>query len=204
MIDSQCHEIHMHVPENPARRLKESSKQIKTQATFVLDNADDVLESKDRCFFLDMLRDIRELSKQNVTFVVTSRETFNIEDLYPKVVRLKHVSVEEAKGILITQASNEDVQPKLSRPERIVELCGRVPLALCIVGSLLSDNTEGELIKRLEKEPLTALDDGETSMESVIRTSFDLLTKVEQNAYAFILMSVFPGQFNKAAAPLLL
>ena len=129
--------------------------------------------------------------------MVTSRKEIINDDLHPKVVRLKQVSVGEAKNILITQASNENAQPKLSRPERIVELCDRVPLALCIVGSLLSDNTEEKLIERLEKEPLTVLDDGETSMENVIRTSFDLFKKAEKDA--FILMSVFPGQFNLAA-----
>ena len=71
-------------------------------------------------------------------------------------------------------------------------------MALCIVGALLSDNTEEELIKRLEKELLSALDDGETSMENVIGTSFDLLTRAKQDA--FILMSVFPGHCNLAAA----
>jgi len=90
------------------------------------------------------------------------------------------------------------IRQKLSRTERIVELCGGVPLALCIVGSLLSDTTEEKLIKHLEEEPLTVLDDSETSMENVIRTSFDLLTEAQQDA--LILMSVFPGQFNLVAA----
>ena len=189
MLDSQCDGIHTHVPENPAQWLKEWSKPIKThqsKVTFVLDNADDVLESEDGNSFLEMLSAVRMLSGQKVTFVVTSRKTFNNDYLHPKVVRLKQVSVEEAKNILITQASNEGVQPRLSRPERIVELCGRVPLALCIVGALLSDNTEEELIKRLEKELLSTLDDGETSMKNVIGTSFNLLMRAEQDA--FILM----------------
>jgi len=71
-------------------------------------------------------------------------------------------------------------------------------LALCIVGSLLSDTTEEKLIKHLEEEPLTVLDDGETSVENAIRTSYDLLTKPQQDA--LILMSVFLGQFSLAAA----
>ena len=197
MIDS-CDRIHTHVPKNPARWLKEWNKQINTQVTFVLDNADDVLESNDRSSFLEMLGAVRMLSRQNATFVVTSRKSFDNDDLNLKVVRLNQVSVEEAKNIFITEASDEDVQPQLSRPEKIVELCGCVPLALCIVGSLLSHSTEEKLIERLEKELLTSLDDGETSMENVIKTSFDLLTKGEQDA--FIRMSVFPGQFNLLAA----
>ena len=201
MIDS-CERIQTHVPENPAQWLKEWSKQITTPVTFVLDNADDVLESEDRSSFLEMLNGVRMLSRQNVTFVVTSRNTFNNDDLHPKVVRLKQVSVEEAKNILITEASNEDFQPKLSRPERIVELCGRVPLVLCTVGSLLSVYTEEQLIKHLEKQPLAVLRDDESherSMENAIKTSFDLLTQAEHKE-AFVLMSVFPGPFNSNAA----
>jgi len=80
MIDS-CSRIHSHVPENPEQWLKDWSKQIKTHVTFVLDNADGVLESKDRSSFLKMLSAMRMLSRQNVTFVVTSREKFSDPDL---------------------------------------------------------------------------------------------------------------------------
>ena len=93
------------------------------------------------------------LSTQNVTFVVTSRKTFNDDDLQPREVRLKVVLVEESKNILISQVSDQGVRLKLSRAEKIVELCGCVPLALIIVGSLLSDYTEERLIKQLEKQP---------------------------------------------------
>jgi len=117
MIDS-CDRIHTHVPENPVWWLKDWSKQIKTQVTFVLDNADGVLESADRSSFLKMLNTMRMLSRQNVTFVVTSRETFNDPDLQPRVVGLKQVSAEDAKNILISRVSDQDVRQKLSRAEK--------------------------------------------------------------------------------------
>ena len=197
-----CDRIHTHVPENPEQWLKDWSKQITTQVTFVLDNADGVLESKDRSSFLNMLRAVRMSSRQKVTFVVTSRKTFNDADLQPRVVGLKLVSVEEAKNILISRVSDQGVRLKLSRAEKIVELCGRVPLALCTVGSLLSDYTEERLIKQLEKQPLAVLQDDdshERSMENAIKTSFDLLTQAEHKE-AFVLMSVFSGPFDSDAA----
>ena len=197
-----CDNIHTHVPENPEQWLKDWSKQITTQVTFVLDNADGVLESKDRSSFLNMLSAVRMSSRQNVTFVVTSRKTFNDADLQPRVVGLKLVSVEEAKNILISRVSDQSVRLKLSRAEKIVELCGCVPLALCTVGSLLSDYTEERLIKQLEKQPLAVLQDDdshERSMENAIKTSFDLLTQAEHKE-SFVLMSVFSGPFNSDAA----
>ena len=197
-----CDRIHTHVPENPEQWLKDWSKQITTSVTFVLDNADGVLASKDRSSFLNMLRAVRMSSRQNVTFVITSRKTFNDADLQPRVVGLKLVSVEEAKKILISRVSDQGVIRKLSRAEKIVELCGCVPLALCTVGSLLSDYTEERLIKQLEKQPLAVLqgdDSHERSMENAIKTSFDLLTQAEHKE-AFVLMSVFSGPFNSDAA----
>ena len=197
-----CDRIHTHVPENPEQWLKDWSKQITTPVTFVLDNADGVLESKDRSSFLNMLRAVRMSSRQNVTFVITSRKTFNDADLQPRVVGLKLVSVEEAKNILISRVSDQGVIRKLSRAEKIVELCGCVPLALCTVRSLLSDYTEERLIKQLEKQPLAVLqgdDSHERSMENAIKTSFDLLTQAEHKE-AFVLMSVFSGPFNSDAA----
>ena len=43
MINS-CGAVHTQVPENPEQWLKDWSKQIQTQVTFIIDNADDVLD----------------------------------------------------------------------------------------------------------------------------------------------------------------
>ena len=202
MIHSCGRIHHTQLPENPEQWLKDWSKQIKTltlKVTFVLDNADGVLESEDRSLFLNILRAVRMLSKQKVTFVITSRKTFTDPDLGSMEVVLKQVSVKEAKKILVSRVSDEDVRLRLSRTERIAELCGGIPLALCVVGSLLSDYTEEKLIEHLEVQPLTVLKDDETSVENTIKTSFDLLTEAERKK-AFVLMSVFSGPFNLDAA----
>ena len=193
-----CAKIHTQLPENPAQWLKDWSKQIQMQVTFVLDNADGVLETEDRCSFLSILSTMGELSKQKVTFVITSRRTFKHPDLRSKDVRLEPLSSEEAKKILVSRVNDEKIRKKLSKTEKIVKLCGRVPLALCIVGSLLSDYTEDKLIKHLEEEPMVVLEDDDESVQKAIKTSFDLLTKAEQ--HALIIMSMFQGSFNCDAA----
>lgn len=193
-----CGKSYAQPPEYPDQWLKDWSRQMQMQVTFVLDNADDILESKQRSSFLDILREMTQLSKKKLTFVITSRERFKVRDLPLKEVVLSSLSTGQAKEVLISRVSDEEIVKNLSRTEEIVQLCGRVPLALCIVGSLLSDYTEERLVNDLEKEPMKLLDDGNESIERVIKTSVDLLSQDKQDS--LVLMSIFPGSFDSDAA----
>ena len=197
MIHS-CGKSYAHTPKDPDQWLKDWSRQIQMQVTFVLDNADDILESKQRSSFLDILREMTQLSEKKLTFVITSREQFKARDLLLKEVVLSSLSTDHAKEVLISRVSDEEIGKNLSRTEEIVKLCAHVPLSLCIVGSLLSDYTEGRLVNDLEKEPMKLLDDGNEPIERVIKTSFDLLSQDKQDS--LVLMSIFPGSFDSDAA----
>ena len=195
-IINSCGTISRQVPENPGQWLRDWSKRVRNQVTFVLDNADSVLESSDRESFISILSDVRRLSRQKVTFVVTARKTFENPDLQSCEVRLGPLSAEQARNLLISRVQvYEDAPQNLYRAEYIARnLCGCVPMALYIVGSLLSDYSEETLIESLEKEQLAVLEDDQGYVEKAIKTSFDLLTKLEQEA--FILLSLFQGSFD--------
>ena len=197
-----CSPNHTQPPENPQHWLLNWSKQqLQDKITFVLDNADDALESQDsRSQFLSMMCEMRTLSQQKITFVITSRKTMNAAGyhLETKEIRMRSLSLDEAMKLLLSKIDNAETRNKLSQTKRMAELCGCVPLALCIVGSLLSDFEENLLINSLEKEPLDVLQDDEVSLENTIKTSFDLLTPQEQKALA--IFSVFPGPFDFEAA----
>ena len=193
-----CGKSYAQPPEYPDQWLKDWSRQIPVQVTFVLDNADDILETEQRSSFLDILQEMTQLSEKKLTFVITSREQFKVRDLLFKEVVLSSLSTDHAKELLISRVSDKEIGENLSKTEEIVKMCGRVPLALCIVGSLLSDYTEERLVKDLEKEPMKLLDDGNESIESVIKTSFDLLSQDKQDS--LVLMSIFPGSFDSDAA----
>lgn len=197
MIHS-CGEIQTKLPENPEQWLKNWSKQIHTRVTFVLDHADDILDSNCREQFLSLLRTVRMLSEQRVTYVITTRKTFQDSEMHFDEIRLNPLLPEEAKNILVSRVYDKEVRKKLSKTEEIVELCGFVPLALCVVGSLLLDFPEERLIKNLKEKPLEVLKDDQISVKKAIKTSFDLLEKPEQDA--LVLMSVFPGSFDSDAA----
>ena len=186
--------------ENPEYWLKDWSKEIQSQVVFVLDNADSLLESEaDRVTFLETLSAMRMLSNKNLAFVITSRKRVQHKSLPGKEVNLSPLSPDEAKKLLISRVRGTETQiEKISKVETIVELCGCVPLALSIVGSLLSDYPEERIIKHLEKQPMTILEDGDESFQKAIMNSFDLLTKPEKDA--LVAASIFPGSFDCDAA----
>ena len=195
MIHS-CGKMLGQLPENPEYWLKNWSKQIQSQVVFVLDNADSLLESEaDRDLFLETLGAMRMLSKQNVAFVITSRKRFQHKSLSWKEVNLSPLPSDEAKKLLTSRVSRAETQiEELSKVETIIELCGCVPLALSIVGSLLSDYPEERIVEHLEKEPMTILEDDDESFQKAIMNSFDLLTKAEKDG--LVAVSIFPGSFD--------
>ena len=195
-----CSENHSQPPENPQHWLLNWSKQQPQKVTFVLDNADDILESGGRDQFVNMLREMRALSRQNLTFVITSRKTVNAPSYDFKIenIRLATLSLDDASNLLLSKVQSLETRQKLTQTTKIVELCGCVPLALCIVGSLLPDYKEDRLIQSLEKEPFDVLQDDGISLENTIKTSFALLTQTEQEALS--ILSVFPGSFDCDAA----
>ncbi|XP_022786795.1 uncharacterized protein LOC111326966 [Stylophora pistillata] len=197
MIHS-CGAVQTNLPENPVQWLKNWSKQIQTQVTFVLDNADDILDSDDRTSFHNLMYSLRMLSEQKVTYVITTRKSFEDPKLQTNEVRLNPLSTEEAERILVSRVYDQNVRKRLCKTDEIVELCGCVPLALCVVGSLLLDYSEEKLIKNLKDQPFKVLEDDQLSVGKAIKTSFDLLTVDEQ--CALVLMSVFPGSFDSDAA----
>ena len=199
-----CSKNHFQPPENPQHWLRNWSKQQQQRVAFILDNADDVLESGERAGFASLLQDMRMLAKGNVTFVVTSRKVFKHPSLEMEEVRVAPLSSDQAKK-LVESKVDESVRLKLSQTKKLVELCGCVPLALCIVGSLLSDYTEDELIRSLEEKPMDVLKEDlsdDNSVEKAIKTSFDSLGKSELEA--LLLLSAFPGFFDSTAAKALI
>ena len=144
------------------------SKQVHINVTFFLDHADDFLDSNCRKQFLNLLRTVRMLSEQRVTYVITTRKTFKDSELQTGEVRLNPLP-EESKNILVSRVCKE-VRKKLSKTKEIVELCGFVPLALCVVGSLLLDFPEERLVKNLKEKPLEVLEDDQISVKKAIVT----------------------------------
>ncbi len=199
-----CSKNQMQPPENPQHWLLTWSKQQVTKVTFVLDNADEVLEGADCKEFMGVLEKIRTFSRRNVTFIITSGKACTHNQLQDASVRLGCLPAEEARQLLLSRIHSPETRNKLCKAEKLVELLGFHPLALCIAGSLLSDGyNEDEYIQTLEKEPSDALQvdrrsTDQTSVEKSVKSFFKFLDELEQKALS--LLCVFPGSFNSAAA----
>ena len=189
------------LPDNLAYWLKNWGKQISGQPTvLVLDNADGIIEPKrDRASFVETLRTMRRLSGNKLKFVITSRSRLPGVESWEEV-KLNPLSLEDAKTVLKSCVNNEERKLQLQSPDldAIAKLCGFVPLALSIVGSLLSDFPAQSLIENLEKEPMDILEGNSESFCKAIANSFDLLKEDEQDA--LIALSVFSGSFDYKAA----
>ena len=199
-----CGEIYSQLPNNPEQNLKQWSQQlnnleeVKKNVTFVLDNADDVLESEDRQKFVSILKYMRTLSGQRVTFLITSRKFFRDPDLQMKETRMPYLSAENSKKVLTSRVSDQEILTTLSETDELAKLCKGVPLALHIVGRHLSYIKQDTLINSLKEKPLAILEEGDLSVKRAIEASFYLLSKREQET--LVLLSLFPGSFDSEAA----
>jgi len=199
MVNS-CTQGTVQLTEKPDQWLKEWSRQIQTRFTFVLDNADDVLMSDERDKFLSLLKAVRESSGRKGTFLITSRVEFRCPVLPSKVVSLGPLSLDEAIRLLLSRVVDEKIRGNLCQTEKITRLCGYAPLALCISGSLLAENsfTEDSLIEGLQQKPMIVLEQGSESVQMAIETSFHRLKGDQQDA--LVVLSIFPDTFDEAAA----
>jgi len=133
------------------------------------------------------------LSPESCLSIITSRHHITLQGLFTS--KLDNLSLSEAREML------SRIVPRLGdQAERIADLCGRLPLALRLAASALTQHPdlsaqdyERMLIDRRDrKKPLRPID-------AVLNTSYELLVPKIQKLWR--LLAVFPDTFDiKAAA----
>ena len=186
---------------SPSDRLIQCLRKWRSPLVLILDNADDLLESRDTQVRQDVLRLIEELRVKcnHINLLVTSRESH--KDLSHKLpIHLERV------GVLDEASSAELVKtllPKVSESDRncIMKECGQVPLAMRLMCSIIEEGTVsvGELLEELKNSPLIEILDNESNsddcrLKKIMNTSFQRLTSNQQEA--FVSLAVFPGCFG--------
>jgi tetratricopeptide (TPR) repeat protein len=145
------------------------------------------------------------VSESCCAMIITSRHTFVLSGTHP--IRLGSLSLSESKALLLSicprlgpaphvqtlkaiQSSDEDI------PAKISELCGSLPMALRLAGSVLAEQVDLD-----PSEYEARLKTSQTRLE-LINASFSLSYQSldPETQVMWCLLSVFAGSFDKAAA----
>ena len=170
-------------------------KNINNKFVFVLDDVDCLLQEKTT--FYNFICLLRRYSNQNGQIVTTSRTSYEIPELSTTKIQIDEMTDEECMQLLRNKSSEQD--EKFLR--RLAELCGNIPLAMCIAASQVDDYEKpDDLLRHLEKQPMKTLGSSETNkyVNRAIKLSYDKLENEEKQA--LVRLAVFNGSFSEDAA----
>ena len=167
----------------------------------VMDNLDDIVEV-DQTGFITLIQEMESVSDR-VYFLFTSRKRFAGANLNIRSITVSPLDMESACDMIC------ELSPHVNKEEsnQLASLCGCLPLALKLIGSLLCEGIclAAELISDLESSrhgKLDALRDesimDDWQIESVIKTSYEKLSS--DYAKALVTLGVFPGHFKREIA----
>lgn len=179
--------------------------EISDDLVFILDNADDLLESGlpkvNREEVVEFLEEILRRN-QNVKFAITTRESFGFLNLhleFHQSVRIRPLEEASSRSLvheLLPDASTSDCK-------RITQICGHVPLAIKLLCSSISEDSAqpsqflNELLASSTESIVEMLDSPgyptNHRLRFLFNSSFERLRKQEKEA--LVSFSVLPENF---------
>ena len=195
MIRQLCLDVGVNHEDDPKPSLILWLKNIRKKIIWVMDDVDSLLE--DKTGFYRFVHLLRKSSNQQCQILTTSRTFCEIPDLATDKVEVDEMDEEACIKLLKNICSQNNDKFLL----RLAELCGHVPLAMCIAGSLVDEfEDSGELLLHLEKQPMKILKRPNSNqyVNRAINLSYEKCSDEEQET--FIRLSVFEGSFSKDAA----
>ena len=193
MIRQLCLDVGVNHEDDPKQSFMLWLKNIKRKVIFVMDDIDNLLE-KDRSRLYDFIRLMRKNS--NCQIITTSRSSYSIPNL-----SIGSADVGEMEGKACMELLRKQCRQQDDRfLQRMAELCGNIPLAMCIAGSLFEDFRDSdELLQDLEKQPMKTLECPESDqyINRAINMSYEMCSDEEQET--LVRLSVFEGSFNEDA-----
>ena len=192
--------------EYPKHVLLNWCRQLDNEMILIIDNVEDVVEGRDKDWFLNLLSDMRMRSDCKIKFLITSSldvETVGTaSNILLTKLDLGPLDVAESIEILKDSAnltSNTDTETK-AKLRQIAEICENIPLALRLAGPLLameSEYTFDGLKHKLEQNPARTL-----GVKPIMEIAFEKLDESLQ--HALVSLTVFPQSFKRDAAEAIL
>ena len=205
MIRQLCLDAGVNHEDDPKQSLIFRLKNIKMKVILVMDDIENLLEEKYRSAFDDFIRLLRKNS--NCQIITTSRSSYSIPGISIGSVDVGEMEDEPCIELLTKYCRKEQDEECCHQDEtflrRLAELCGHVPLAICIAGSLVDEflvEDSDELLQDLENQPMETLECPESNqyVKRAIDVSYQKCSKEEQET--FVRLSVFEGSFSQDAA----
>ena len=195
MIRQLCLDVGVNYEDDPKSSLILWLKNIRDKMIWVMDDVDNLLE--DRTSFYGFVRLLRKNSRQLCQIITTSRTSCEIGELQTQTVPVDEMDDEASMELLKKRCPEQDD----IFLRKLAELCGYVPLAMCIAGSLVDEYEDSdELLHHLEKQPMKTLKHANSDqyVNRAINLSYEKCSDEEQET--FVRLSVFEGSFNKDSA----
>ena len=183
---------------------------ISERSFFILDNADDLLESGDPEVKEDVLQLIEEILRRNekLTIVVTTRESLEFMNVHfqgHKSVRIR--TLEEAHAQTLVQELLSNVSSLDCR--RITQICGFVPLAIKLLCCSISEHKAqpsqflDEFIQHSASASIIEMLDNADHppnhrLQFLVSSSFQRLNAQEREA--LVSLSILPDNFGSEVA----
>ena len=192
--------------EYPKHVLLNWCRQLDSEMILIIDNVEDVVEGRDKDWFLNLLSDMRMRSDCKIKFLITSSldvETVGTaSNILLRKLDLGPLDAAESIEILkdsanLTSLSDTESKAKL---RQIAEICEHIPLALRLAGPLLameSEYTFDGLKYKLEQNAARTL-----GVKPIMEIAFEKLDESLQSA--LVSLSVFPQSFKRDAAEAIL
>ena len=174
-------------------------KDIKERVVLVMDNIEQLLEEEVRSEFTELVLTLRKHSQQQLQVLATTRTALSIPNQPTKNIQIGELDEKSSVELLRKCCPNTEV--KDSYLCDLANLCGFIPLALCITGSRIPRlDDPAELIEWLKEKPMKALQstDKTQCVRKAIEFSFQMLSNEDKKAFARL--SVFNGNFQKKSA----
>ena len=192
-----CHDVGVYPGEDPESSLMLSVKNIEKKVVLVMDNIEQLLERDVKSEFTELLLTLRKNSHQHMQILTTTRIELSIPGKATVNVQVGELDKKSSVELLRKCCPDKKVEDMYL--SELTKLCGFVPLALCIAGTLIPDlDDPSELIQWLREKPMEALVNSDQCIPKAIELSFEKLEDEEKKA--LVRLSVFDGNFQTKSA----
>ncbi len=195
MIRQLCLDVGIYHEDDPKSSLILRLKNVKENVILVMDDIDTLLEDKTRSDLNGVIWLLRK--NCNCHIVTTSRSSYLIPDLPVDTVDVGEMDKNACIELLRKQCPGQSD----TFLRNLAELCGNIPLAMCIASSQVDDFEDSdELLQHLQEQPMKTLECPESGqyVYRAINMSYEKCSDEEKET--LLRLVVFEGSFSEDAA----